>query len=88
MIGILSESNYKGMVSSNLIRNCNITSYDASNARKMFGPQLQVVRGKTTRSKPDRVVEQYVAIPRDFVTQNKVITLNADVFLWTESRFC
>ena len=46
MIGSPSESDYKGMVSSNLIRNCDITPHDVSNARKMFGPQLQGVRGK------------------------------------------
>ena len=80
MIGSPSESDYKKMVSSNMIRNCDITSSDVSNARNMFGPHLEGVRGKTTRSKPDRVVEEYVAVPRDFITRNKMITIAADVF--------
>ena len=71
MIGSPSESDYKGMVSSTLIRNCDITPHDVSNARKMFGPQLEGVRGKTTRGKPDPVVEQYITIPRDFVMRKK-----------------
>ena len=80
MIGSPSESDYKAMVSSNLIRNCDISPHDVSNARNMFGPQLEGIRGKTTRSKPDTVVEQYVAVPWDFVMRNKIITLSADVF--------
>ena len=35
---------------------------------------------KTTRSETEPVVEKYVAIPRDFVVRNKMITLLADVF--------
>ena len=88
MIGSQSESDYKAMVSSNLIRNYDISPHDVSNACNMFGPQLEGIRGKTTRSKPDAVVEQYVAVPRDFGTRNKIITLSADVFLWTELLFC
>ena len=69
------------MASSNLIPNCNITTHDVSNARKMFGTQLEGIRGKTTRNRPDPVVEQYVvAIPRDFVTQNNILMLTVDVF--------
>ena len=80
MIGSPSESDYKAMVSSNMIRNCPISQHDVSNARTMFGPQLAGVRGKTTRSKPEPVVEEYVEIPRDFVLRNKTITLSADIF--------
>jgi len=80
MIGSPSESDYKAMVSSNMIRNCPISQYDVSSAHIESGPKLAGVRRKTTRSKPEPLVEEYVAIPRDFVLQNKTITLSADVF--------
>ena len=66
IIGSLSKSNYKAMVSSNMIRNCPISQHDVSNTCTMFGLQLVGVRGKTTWSKPEPVVEEYAEIPRDF----------------------
>ena len=47
MIGIPSEKDYGGMVSSNVIKNCPIDSTDVSNARAIFVPDLASVRGKT-----------------------------------------
>ena len=79
MIGSPSELDYKAMVSSNVISNRPISQHDVSNAHTMFGLDLAGVYGKTTRSKPERVVEEYVATPRDFVLRNKTITLLLDV---------
>ena len=80
MIGNPNESDYKAMVSNNMIRNCHISQHDVSNGRNLFCPQLAGVRRKTTRSKPAPFVEEYVAIRRNFVLQNKTITLSAGVF--------
>ena len=67
MIGSPSESDYKAMVSSNMIHNFPITQHDVSNSVNMFGLQLEGVRGKTMRSKPEPAVEEYVVRSRDFV---------------------
>jgi hypothetical protein len=40
MIGSPSEPDYKGMVSSNTIKNCPITVSDVTNAQNIFGPDL------------------------------------------------
>ena len=64
MICSPSEKDYGGMVSSNMIKNCPIDSTDVSNARAIFGLDLASVRGKTVRSKPKSVVEEYVAVPK------------------------
>ncbi|KAL7531043.1 hypothetical protein ACHAXR_006172, partial [Thalassiosira sp. AJA248-18] len=57
------------------------TGDDWESKRKRFqGNDLASVRGKTVRSKPERVVESYVAIPREFMLSNRVVTLAADVF--------
>ena len=81
LVGSPSEKDFKGMVSGNLIKNCPIDGVDISNARTIFGPDLKGVRGKTVRRKPQPVTEEdYVAIPRETVLRNRVITLSADVF--------
>ena len=80
MIGIPSEKDYGGMVSSNMIKNCPIDSTDVSNAREIFGPDLSSVRGETVRRKPKSVVEEYVAVPKELVSRHKFISVEADVF--------
>ncbi len=47
MIGSPSEKDYKGMVSSNIIKNCPITVSDVTKAQNIFGPDLANVQGKT-----------------------------------------
>jgi hypothetical protein len=46
MIGSPSKGDFKGMVSSNMIKNCLITPSDIANAKEIFGPALASVRGK------------------------------------------
>ena len=64
IIGSLSEKDYGGMVSSNMIENCPIHSTDVSNTRAIFLPDLASVRGETVRSKPKSIVEEYIAVPK------------------------
>ncbi len=64
-----------------LLTNCPITVRDVDNANRVFGPDLANLRGKTTRTKPERVRVKYVQIPRDFVQLHKYVTLVADVML-------
>ena len=46
---------------------------------RFFGPDLANLRGKMTRTKPERVRVEYVQIPRDFVQLHKYVMLVADV---------
>jgi hypothetical protein len=87
MMGNLSEKDYKGMVSNNLIANCPISSKDVSNARTIFGPDLASIRGKTLQRAPEPVVTDHVAVPRTLIEANKVITLAADVFFVDGTAF-
>ena len=80
MMGAVSEKDYRGLVSSHMLKNNNVSPAAVSDARTLFGPDLANVRGETVRIRPDPVVENYVAIPRDFVLANKHLTLAADVF--------
>jgi hypothetical protein len=87
MIGNPSEKDYKGLVSSNMITNCPLTTHNVTNARTIFGPDLASVRGKTVRRTPAPVVAEYVAVPRALVEANKVVTLAADVFFVDGTAF-
>jgi hypothetical protein len=79
MIANPTEKEFAGMVHERLLTNCPITVRDVDNANRIFGPDLANVRGKTTRTKPERVRVKYVQIPRDFVQLHKYVTLVADV---------
>ena len=80
MICSPSEKDYRVMVSSNMIKNCPIDSTDVSNACAIFGPDLASVRGKTIQRKPKSVVEEYIAVTKEFVSRHKFISMAADVF--------
>ena len=69
------------MVREQLLTNCPVTLQDVGNASQIFGPDLANLRGKTTRTKPERVKVEYEYIPQDFVQLHKYVMLVADVML-------
>ena len=87
LLGNPSEKDYQGMVSSNMKKNCPISTSDVSNARAIFGPDLASVRGKTVRRTPAPVMADYVSVPRSLVETNRIITLAADVFFVNGTPF-
>jgi hypothetical protein len=87
MIGNPSKGDFKGMVSGNLIKNCPVTMTDITNARKIFGPDLASIRGKTVQWTPGPVVADYVAVPCSLVEQNRIVTMAANVFFVDGTEF-
>ena len=88
-----TDDKFKQMVSSKSLKNCSIVADDVTNARSIFGPNLPGLRGKTVRQRPERVVPEYLDIPRDYYRLHHFVTLTADVmfvnglpFLTTLSR--
>ncbi len=68
------------MVREQLLTNCPVTIRDNDNANRIFGPDLANLRGKATRTKPERIRVEYVQIPWDFVQLlHKYVTLVVDV---------
>lgn len=55
MVGHPIDREYKDMLSTKLIRNYPITTYDITNLDYTFGPDLVGVRGDKARNKPSRV---------------------------------
>jgi hypothetical protein len=67
--------------------------HNINNANHILGPDLAILRGKMTRTKPECVRVEIVQIPQDFVQLHKYVMLVADVtfvntlpFLVTSSR--
>jgi hypothetical protein len=87
MLGNPSKKDFQDMVSGNLIPNCPITSGNISNVRKIFGPDLASVHGKTVRQTPAPVVADYVVVPWQLVEANKAVTLAADMFFVDGTAF-
>jgi hypothetical protein len=67
MISNHSQREFAGMVHKNLITNRPVTVHDVNNAYPIFGPDLAILRGKMTRTKPECVRVKIVQIPWDFV---------------------
>ena len=79
MIGHPTDSVFKEMVSHKTLKNCHVKPLHVTNSNIMFGTDLSGVRGRTVRTKPERVETDSVEIPRDFYVLNQFITLTADV---------
>jgi hypothetical protein len=79
MIANPTEREFAGMVREQLLTNCPVTIHDVDNANQIFGPDLTNLKGKATRTKPERVQVKYVQIPWDFAQLHKYVTLVADV---------
>jgi hypothetical protein len=87
MIANPTEREFAGMVREQLLTNCPVTVRDVDNANRIFGPDLANLRGKTTRTEPERVRVEYVQIPRDFVQLHKYVTLVADLMFVNSLHF-
>ena len=51
----------------NTIKNNPVTTEDLDIAKKIFGPDISSLKGKTTRRKPVPVIEDYIEIPRELI---------------------
>jgi hypothetical protein len=74
-----SPKDFKHMVSSNMIKNCPVTSIDITNANKIFGTDVATLKGKTVRMTHPPVVTDYVQIPNEIMSLNRNITLAIDL---------
>ena len=81
MIGHPSERDFKSMVSNNMMQNFPITASAVTNAHTTFGNNLAGTRGNTVRQNLDRVVMDYVAVPRVFLKLHKFVTVVTDLML-------
>jgi len=55
MIANPTEREFAGMVHEQLLTNCPVTVRDIDSSNQIFGPDLANLKGKTTRTKLERV---------------------------------
>ena len=58
-----SYRTYIDNVENKSIKNCPITRFDVKNAEDIFGPNVDALQGKKTRTKPNMVKPYYLKIP-------------------------
>ena len=82
-MGHPTDKMFNQLVSSNVIKNCPVTTWDIANTTALFGPNQAALRGKLVRQKPDRVNTEFIPIPCDFYEVHKFVTLTAySVFVY------
>ncbi len=81
-IGRPDEAEFQSILKKNLIMNCLITSDDARRAHIIYGPDIAVIKGKSTRSVAAPRAPTFVAepIPAPIFEHHRNVTLCADFF--------
>ena len=86
-VGHPSTADLKNIIKANLIANCPVSPDDVERAEKIFGPSVPILKGKTTRTTPDAVVAEYIAVPRSILAANQQVTLCMDLFFVNKVPF-
>ena len=87
MIGAPTEHEYQGLVRHLFLQDFPITPSDIANALKIFGPDLANIRGEMVRRKPEHVSTEIVEIPQQILSNQKHVTLSADVMFVNQVPF-
>ncbi len=78
LIGTLSIRDLKAVIQMNCIANNPVTVEDINVAEKIFGPDIGVLKGKSTRTKPLPVVRNHVKIPAEIINNHADVDLCMD----------
>ena len=70
----------KKIIKSNTIQDCPVTTQDVDIAEQIYGPDVPSLKGKTTRGKPNPVVNDYVDIPPELMFRQHLVDLCMDTF--------
>ena len=71
--------NFKHILRQNIIWNCPVTVEDVNIAEKIFGPDMDTLKGKSTRKKPKPVKSDTVEIPPEIKEKHSKVTLLLNV---------
>ena len=67
------------MIRQNIIHSLPVTAEDVEIAEKIFGPDVSILKVKTTRQTPKVVVDYFIEIPRELVEKNQDLILCMDI---------
>ncbi len=82
MIGRPSEAEFQAILRRKLVRNCPVTPNDATRALLIYGPDIAVLKGKTTRLDAAPRAPTFVAlpIPAPVLEHHRNVSLCLDFF--------
>ena len=81
-LGCPSIESFKHALRTNLIKNCPVTTQDAINAEKIYGPDVGAIKGKTTRKPPPVARDDHIEIPDEIKSRDN-LTLCMDImYVW------
>ena len=84
-IGYPGYKKYFKLLEKQYFQNCPITVEDAKTALHIYGPDIEGLKGKKVRQKPDKITEiTRVNIPDTIKDLHPNINLSADFFLYKE----
>ncbi len=79
IVGCPTIENFKAILRQNIIKNCPVTPADVDLAEKIFGPDIGMLKGKTTRRAPPHVKEDVVEVPRELKEKHCDLPLYMDI---------
>ncbi|KAL3936840.1 MAG: hypothetical protein SGBAC_007929 [Bacillariaceae sp.] len=71
----------KAAVRLNVIKNMPVTSEDLGLAEKIFGPDISTLKGRSTRTTPDAVIEDFMEIPPEVTRHQRIVNIESGDFI-------
>ena len=78
IVGAPTVADLKAVLRQNLIKNCTVTHDDLTLAEKIFGPDVSVLKGKSTRPRRKPVREDRIDIPPE-IKEQRLLELCVDI---------
>lgn len=76
--GVGTPEELRQAISANGFKNNPVTVEDVIVAQKYFGPDVDVIKGKATRTTPPPVTNEYIEIPQEIIMKQEQIILCID----------
>ena len=80
MLQCLSQLDFNTTLRMNTIKGCDVTLDDARIMWKIWGPLVIKTKGNSTQQTTTRKFSNIVAVPREFISAQKSITVSVDFF--------
>jgi hypothetical protein len=79
-LGCPSDADLKMILRLNLIKDCPVVQEDVKLAKMIFGKDVAIIKGRTTRKKTKPVIQDTIEVPKALKLAQKDVTLCIDTF--------